>query len=101
MEVNGSPRAEDLAFVPFKHKGVQTEEHKPIHQTASCEPLEEDSKRVLPTGLEPLNEDRSVEECLTICKSEVKIQLVSGPTSVSEASFIWGITVKEAMNCKC
>lgn len=88
MEANGSPRAENFAFVSSEHKCVQTEEHKSIHQTALCEPLEEDSEGVLPTALEPPTMDRSVEECLSIYKSQVKTWLVSGPALVSDASLI-------------
>jgi hypothetical protein len=54
-----------------EHKSVQTEGQDPFDETALCGPKEEDRTALLPA------EDRSVEECLKIYKSEVKkIQLV-------------------------
>jgi hypothetical protein len=87
VEVSGSPRAEDSAVVPTEHKGVQTEPEEPILQTPSCGLLEEDERTETESiDLELPTEDKSLEECLEIFKSEVKMCLVSVSASMSEAS---------------
>jgi hypothetical protein len=86
VEVSGPPRAEDSAVVPTEHKGVQTEEEEPIHQTPSCGLLEEEPAGIASIDLELPTEDRSLEECLKIYKSPVKLCLVSSSASISEAS---------------
>jgi hypothetical protein len=87
VEVSGPPRAEESAVVPTEHKGVQTEPEEPILQTPSCGLLEEEeSTETESIDLELPAEDRSLQECLEIYKSEVKICLVSGSASMSEAS---------------
>jgi hypothetical protein len=87
VEVSGPPHAEDSTIVPTEHKSVQTEQQEPICQTSSCGLLEDDSKEVVATGSELPTEDRSVEECLIIYKSQVKIWVISGQTLLSEALF--------------
>jgi hypothetical protein len=71
VEVSDHPQAEDTVVVPTEHKSVQTDKDEPIAQTSLCGLLEEKSNDVLTPCLEP--EDRSVEECLAIYQSEVKI----------------------------
>jgi hypothetical protein len=88
VEVSGPPRAEDSAVVPTEHKGVQTDQEEPVHQTPSCGLLEEERTEIVSADLELPAEDRSVEECLAIYKSGVKMCLVSGSVSMSEASLI-------------
>ncbi|XP_021930666.1 3-hydroxy-3-methylglutaryl-coenzyme A reductase isoform X2 [Zootermopsis nevadensis] len=74
VEVSGSsPQAEDIVSVPCEHKSVQTEEpEEPIHQTASSEPLQEDDSKGAPP-----TEDRSVDECLKVYKSEAGARALS------------------------
>jgi hypothetical protein len=79
VEVSDHPQAEDTVVVPTEHKSVQTEQDEPICQTSMCGLLEEENKEALTSHLEPPTEDRSVEECLGIYKSEVKIQAVVLP----------------------
>lgn len=68
------PQAEDTVIVPTEHKSVQTDQDEPISQTSLCGLLEEESNDALNPCLGPPTEDRSVEECLAIYQSEVKIQ---------------------------
>ncbi|KAJ4434412.1 3-hydroxy-3-methylglutaryl-coenzyme A reductase, partial [Periplaneta americana] len=64
VEVSGPLRAEDSAIVPTEHKYVQTElEEAAQKQNPSC-PILQEIDLPLPA------EDRSLEECLKICKSE-------------------------------
>ncbi|GFG35211.1 hypothetical protein Cfor_01315 [Coptotermes formosanus] len=70
VEVSDHPQAEDTVVVPTEHKSVQTEQDEPICQTSMCGLLEEENKEALTSHLEPPTEDRSVEECLGIYKSE-------------------------------
>lgn len=75
VEVSSPPRAEDSAVVPTEHKGVQTEPEEPTHQTPLCGLLEEEEEEEEHTETESLDlelttEDRSLEECLEIYKSE-------------------------------
>jgi hypothetical protein len=91
MEVSGPPQAEDPVVVPTEHKGVQTEPEEPIHQTPSCGLLEEEPTGVASVDLELPTEDRSLEECVKIYKSPVKMCLVSR----SEASLNYGRQIKE------
>jgi len=74
VEVSDHSQAEDTVIVPTEHKSVQTDQDEPITQTSLCGLLEEESKDALTPLLEPPTEDRSVEECLAIYQSEVKIQ---------------------------
>jgi hypothetical protein len=79
VEVNDHPQTEGTVVTPTEHKSVQTEEDEPNCQTSLCGLLEEESKEALTSHLEPPIEDRHVEECLGIYKSEVKIQVVVLP----------------------
>jgi len=74
VEVSDHPQVEDTVVVPTEHKSVQTDQDEPISQTSLCGLLEEESSDTLTPCLGP--EDRSVEECLAIYQSEVKIQRV-------------------------
>jgi hypothetical protein len=74
VEVSDNPQAEDTVTVPTEHKSVQTDQDEPVSQTSLCELLEEESNAALTPRLGPPTEDRSVEECLAIYQSEVKIQ---------------------------
>lgn len=96
MEVSGPPRAEDSVVVPTEDKGVQTEQEEPIQQAPSCGLLEEEPAEIASIDLDDLpTEDRSLEECLKICKSPVKMCLVSRSASVSEASLNYVRQIKE------
>jgi hypothetical protein len=86
VDVSGPLRAQHSAVVSTEHKGVQTEPEEPIHQTPSCGLLEEEPAGIPSVDLELPTEDRSVEECLKIYKSRVKMCLVTRSTSISEAS---------------
>lgn len=70
VEVNDHPQTEGTVVTPTEHKSVQTEEDEPNCQTSLCGLLEEESKEALTSHLEPPIEDRHVEECLGIYKSE-------------------------------
>ena len=76
VEVSDHPQAEDTVIVPTEHKSVQTDQDELISQTTLCGLLEEDSNGALTPRLGPPTEDRSIEECLAIYQSEVKIQEV-------------------------
>lgn len=100
MEVSGPPRAEDSVIVPTEDKGVQTEQEEPIQQASSCGLLEEESTGIASVDLDDLpTEDRSLEECLEIYKSMVKMCLVSRSASISEASLNYGRQIKELRMC--
>jgi hypothetical protein len=75
VEVSGPQRAEGSSVLPTEHKGVQTEPEKPIHQTNSCGLLERECMEITSTDLEIPTEGRSLEECLLIYKSQVKMCL--------------------------
>ena len=95
VEVSAPPRAEG-SVVPTEHKGVQTEQEEPIQQTPSCGLLEEEPTGIASVDLDDLpTEDRSLEECLKIYKSTVKMCLVSRSASISEASLNYGRQIKE------
>lgn len=68
VEVSGSARAEDSVIVPTEHKCVQTEQEE--KQLPPCIMLQQEDF--------PLpSEDRSLEECLKICKSEAGVRALT------------------------